>query len=137
MVDHQGGFRMDSNMFFPAYKGSIKKGIVAALTTFLLVFSTIILMTGPAFTIPTVDVTKTAPCTASPGDSIPFTIKVTNNSGGDYCKVYVSDPLLGSGWKWDIGTLADGATKTKTVDYIVPQDAPNPLQNTAIAYGST
>ena len=93
-------------------------------------------MTGPAYTIGMVEVTKTAPCTASPGDLIPFTIKVTNNSGGDYCKVYVADSLLGPGWKWDIGNLADGKTKTKTVDYQVPENAPNPLQNTAIAYGA-
>jgi uncharacterized repeat protein (TIGR01451 family) len=128
---------MDSFMFSSANKGSFSKGIVTTLMTFLFVFSTIMLMTGPAFTIGMVEVTKTAPCKASPGDSIPFKIKVTNNSGADYYNVYVTDSLLGSGWKWDIGTLTDGATKTKTVDYIVPQDAPNPLQNTAIAYGAT
>ncbi|GGF95256.1 DUF7507 domain-containing protein [Paenibacillus aceti] len=90
-----------------------------------------VIVNVPPFTI---DVNKSvSPTTALPGQTVQYTITVTNPSVGALTNVALSDDLLGI--TQPLGTLAPGETRTLTFNFTVPIDAPagSELINTATA----
>jgi uncharacterized repeat protein (TIGR01451 family) len=81
---------------------------------------------------PKIDVTKSGPSYAQVGDTITYTIVVTNTGDCPLYNVTVVDTLLGTIYS---NGLAFGETKTFTPTYTVPPSAPNPLLNTVTASG--
>ncbi|MEK0315550.1 DUF7948 domain-containing protein [Cohnella sp. 56] len=61
--------------------------------------------------------------TAAPGDTIVYTLTVTNALAAAQTGIALSDPLLGI--LETLPTLAPGATVTRTGSYVVPAGAPN------------
>ncbi len=96
-------------------------------------------------------VVKSGPASVTPGDSVVYTIVVTNNGPSDANSVVVTDPtpvgLVFAGNAGDctqaypcaIATLASGASATITSTYTVPADyaGANPIVNTASASSAT
>ena len=85
---------------------------------------------------PSISIEKTADKeTASPGDSVVYTFVITNTSSVDLLNVTVTDNVLG-----DLGTIdkiVAGGTATKSVTYVVPQDATEAIRNVATACFTT
>jgi uncharacterized repeat protein (TIGR01451 family) len=66
------------------------------------------------------EVTKTGPEEANPGDTITYTITVKNISDSPLVNIHVVDPMLGlDEWIW---CLAPCETATFTIDYKIPCD---------------
>ncbi|MDY0341319.1 MAG: lamin tail domain-containing protein, partial [Coriobacteriia bacterium] len=88
-------------------------------------------------TQPAIGITKSAsPATATVGDTISYTIVVTNTGNVSLTGVTVTDPKLGM--TVSVGTLGAGASHavTPSPTYVVKEsDLPGPLQNTATAEG--
>ena len=83
---------------------------------------------------PAIDVSKSGPTYAHPGDTITYTITVSNTGDCPLYSVSVTDTILGPIYS---NGLALGETKTFTVDYIVPTSTPpGGLTNTVTATGS-
>ncbi len=80
-----------------------------------------------------IGVTKTADrLTASPGDTINYTITVTNTGSITLNSLTVTDSLLGPLAGYGT-TLAPGASVTNTFPYVVQPGDPNPLVNVVTA----
>ncbi len=77
-----------------------------------------------------IDIEKTGPNHAHEGDTIKYTITVTNLANATLYNATVSDQLVGFGWK---GDLNEGETNTFNVTYVIQEGAPDPMTNTAIA----
>jgi uncharacterized repeat protein (TIGR01451 family) len=80
---------------------------------------------------PAIDVSKSGPQYAHEGDTISYTITVTNTGDTPLSNVMVSDPLLGFSWT---GTLAVGQGMTFTVPFTVPTPSGD-ITNTVTASG--
>ncbi|MEM1590101.1 MAG: hypothetical protein QW175_06770 [Candidatus Bathyarchaeia archaeon] len=80
---------------------------------------------------PAIDVAKTGPQTAYEGDTITYTITVTNTGDCALSDVSVVDSALG--FKWT-GGLAIGETKTFSIQYTIPEGS-NEIVNTVFASG--
>ncbi|MEM2738887.1 MAG: hypothetical protein QXK93_07880 [Candidatus Bathyarchaeia archaeon] len=80
---------------------------------------------------PAIDVAKTGPQTAYEGDTITYTITVTNTGDCALSNVSVVDSALG--FKWN-GSLAIGETKTFSIQYTIPEGS-NEIVNTVFASG--
>ncbi|WP_433617746.1 DUF7507 domain-containing protein [Paenibacillus cellulositrophicus] len=90
-----------------------------------------VIVNAPAFTM---SVTKTAnPTAAAPGQTVQYTITVTNTSVGSLTNVTLIDDLLGI--FETLGTLAPGESRTLSSNFIVPMGtlAGTSFVNTAIA----
>ena len=75
-----------------------------------------VIVNAPAFTL---NVSKTAnPVSAVPGQTVQYTIVVTNTSAGSLTNVLLTDDLLGV--FEPLGTLAAGESRTLHFDFIVP-----------------
>jgi uncharacterized repeat protein (TIGR01451 family)/fimbrial isopeptide formation D2 family protein len=81
---------------------------------------------------PSIDVTKTGPNYAHEGDTITYTITVSNTGDCPLYSVSVTDTLLGSIYS---NGLALGETKTFTVPYTIPIPSGD-ITNTVTAIGS-
>jgi uncharacterized repeat protein (TIGR01451 family) len=96
-------------------------------------------------------ITKTGPVSVTPGQTVTYTIQVTNNGPSDATGVAVDDPtpagltfvsLAGActtPFPCALGTMSVGTTRTLTATYQVPAGAtgPNPLANTATVTAAT
>ncbi|UCE75073.1 MAG: DUF11 domain-containing protein, partial [Methanomassiliicoccales archaeon] len=83
---------------------------------------------------PDIDVDKTGPAEAHEGDTITYTIVVTNTGDCPLYNVYVNDTELG----WSVGpiTLAINESKTYYVNYTIIGNEGDPFTNTADAEGT-
>jgi len=84
---------------------------------------------------PSLVLEKTAPAMAHEGDAITYVFTTTNTGNVPLTGVTVDDPLLG-GTVCEIGTLEPGETDGCEAEYTVPEEAGDPLGNTATATGS-
>jgi uncharacterized repeat protein (TIGR01451 family) len=69
---------------------------------------------------PEIMIVKTGPTVAHNGDTITYNFVVTNIGDCDLYNVEVTDPLFGATWSYWIGDLAQGASVSFDVDYIIP-----------------
>ena len=76
-----------------------------------------------------IDIQKTGPEFAHEGDTIEYSIIVTNLANSSIANVTLMDEMLGFSWK---GDLAVGEINTFNLTHVVPTDAQDPLTNTAI-----
>jgi len=73
----------------------------------------------------------------NPGDTIIYTIQITNNGSVDLTNVIAEDHLMGVGWSHQFGDLQVGQTKQFTYSYLVPLGtAAGKLINTVNVSGS-
>ncbi len=98
-----------------------------------------------------VQLTKTGPATVTPGQTVAFTVTVTNLGPSDAAGVSVADPTPAgltflsntgscvSAYPCALGTVASGATRTITTTYQVPSGyaGASPIVNTATASAVT
>ncbi|MBI3647519.1 MAG: DUF11 domain-containing protein, partial [Actinobacteria bacterium] len=82
---------------------------------------------------PGIDVAKTCPTGGSIGDTITYSITVTNTGNEQLTDVVVNDPLLGGDLGKFPSTLAVGASDTETFTHTLTADDPDPLTNTVTA----
>jgi uncharacterized repeat protein (TIGR01451 family) len=83
-----------------------------------------------------IDVSKTCPEGGNIGDTITYSITVTNTGDEALTDVVVNDPLLGGDLAGFPSTLAVGASVTKTFTHTITADDPDPLTNTVTASGT-
>ncbi|UCE74366.1 MAG: DUF11 domain-containing protein, partial [Methanomassiliicoccales archaeon] len=83
---------------------------------------------------PDIDVDKTGPAEAHEGDTITYTIVVTNTGDCPLYNVYVNDTQLG--WSTGPTTLAINESKTYYVNYTIIGSEGDPFNNTAYAEGT-
>jgi uncharacterized repeat protein (TIGR01451 family)/fimbrial isopeptide formation D2 family protein len=107
--------------------------------------------TTPLVVVADVRLEKSGPATIVAGQTISYTIVVTNDGPSDSTAVVVSDPTptglvfvsnvgaCASAFPCALGTLAPGATRTITAAYQVPPGytTPNPVLNTASVSATT
>lgn len=75
--------------------------------------------------------------TAGPGDSVTYSIHVTNTGNVNLENVTVTDPMFGESWSYSIGTLHSGEIARFEVPYTIPSDAVSGLLvNTAEVTGT-
>src|SRR5439155_865574 len=82
---------------------------------------------------PGIDVAKTCPRSGGIGDTITYSITVTNTGDEALTNLVVNDPLLGGNLSGFGSTLAVGASVTKTFTYTITASDPDPLTNTVTA----
>jgi uncharacterized repeat protein (TIGR01451 family) len=85
---------------------------------------------------PGISVQKTCPRAAAIGDTITYSITVTNTGNEALTGVVVVDELLGGALGSFPSTLAVGASVTKTFTHTITPDDPDPLTNTVTASGT-
>lgn len=88
---------------------------------------------GNLFINSSILVEKSGVAKAHEGDTIEYTIRVTNTGNYTLYDVIVSDPMLGL--SETIPSMASGAFVEYTRSYTVPQDSDDPLVNVAAAAG--
>jgi uncharacterized repeat protein (TIGR01451 family) len=80
--------------------------------------------------IPAIAVTKSCPAAATVGDSITYTIEVSNAGADQLNGITVTDPVLGGDLSGSFAdTLAPGASESHTFKYTLT-GSPDPLKNT-------
>lgn len=85
---------------------------------------------------PSIDVEKTVnQASARAGDTVVYTIVVTNTGTVDLTNVTVVDPMFGEAWTKTLESLAAGQSQTFTTDYVIPAGATGTIENTATATG--
>jgi uncharacterized repeat protein (TIGR01451 family) len=96
-----------------------------------------------------VDVQKSGPADATAGDTVTYSLSVTNHGPSEATDVSLDDPTpagltflsadapCASGFPCSIGTLAVGETVSLTATYSVPSDATGTITNTATAASPT
>lgn len=82
---------------------------------------------------PGIDLDKTGPCTAMPGETIKYYLTVSN-TGNIPLEVYLDDPVLGIEHRY-LGTYGPGDSDVIEEDYAVPGDASGSIENTAMVTG--
>src|SRR5439155_1751408 len=82
---------------------------------------------------PGISVEKTCPTSANIGDTITYSITVTNTGDEALTNLVVNDPVLGGNLSGFGSTLAVGASVTKTFTYTITASDPDPLTNTVTA----
>ncbi len=85
---------------------------------------------------PDIDVTKTCTDFAQVGDTITYTITVTNTGDEDLEGITVDDTLLGDLSDDFADTLAAGDSESHDFDYLVTEDSPDPVPNSVTATGT-
>lgn len=80
-----------------------------------------------------IDLEKSGPAKAHVGDTITYSIVVTNTGNYLLTNILVTDPMLGV--NQTIPSLAPGASTTINADHVVTASDPDPLPNTALALG--
>jgi uncharacterized repeat protein (TIGR01451 family) len=82
---------------------------------------------------PDITVTKSCPDFAQVGDTITYTIRVTNSGDEALENITVEDTILGDLSDDFVDTLAPGAFDEQTFDYEVTDESPDPIENTVTA----
>ena len=85
---------------------------------------------------PTIDVEKSCTELAHVGDTVTYTITVTNTGDEDLDNVTVMDTVLGDLSASFADSLAVGASESHEFDYVVLDSDPDPLVNEVTATGS-
>ena len=85
---------------------------------------------------PSIGVTKSCTQLAHPGDTVTYTITVTNTGDEDLDGVTVMDTILGDLSASFADELAVGASESHDFDYVVLDSDPDPLVNEVTAKGS-
>jgi uncharacterized repeat protein (TIGR01451 family) len=85
---------------------------------------------------PSIGVTKSCTALAHVGDTVTYTITVTNTGDEDLDNVTVVDSILGDLSGLFADELAAGASESHDVDYVVLESDPDPLVNEVTAKGS-
>jgi uncharacterized repeat protein (TIGR01451 family) len=85
---------------------------------------------------PAIDVEKTCTALAHVGDTVTYTITVTNIGDEDLDDVTVVDTVLGDLSASFADSLAAGASESHQFDYVVLESDPDPLPNEVTATGS-
>ena len=85
---------------------------------------------------PDITVTKSCTPTAQVGDTITYTITVSNSGDEDLDTITVNDTLLGSLSASFADTLAVGASESHDFTYLVTANSPDPVPNTVTASGT-
>ena len=85
---------------------------------------------------PSIGVTKSCTALAHPGDTVTYTITVTNTGDEDLDNVKVMDTILGDLSASFADELAVGASESHDFDYVVRESDPDPLVNEVTAKGS-
>jgi uncharacterized repeat protein (TIGR01451 family) len=85
---------------------------------------------------PTIGVTKSCTALAHAGDTVTYTITVTNTGDEDLDNVRVLDTILGDLSASFADELAVGASESHDFDYVVLDSDPDPLVNEVTAKGS-
>ena len=98
--------------------------------------------TDPEYKKPDISLTKKAEkYVYQPGETVNYTLTVTNTGNADLEHVIVEDSLNGGVWvdSPDIGDLAVGESVTLAYQYTIPEDAADGqmINNVAIAIGTT
>lgn len=83
---------------------------------------------------PGLSVAKTGPVTAYVGDTVTYTITVSNTGSETLYNVVVSDPALA--WSETIGTMAAGEVLVFHPTLVLTAETPDPLPNTVTVTGS-
>lgn len=82
-----------------------------------------------------ISIVKTAdPAVARPGDTVTWTITVTNTGEVAFESTILNDPMLGI-VELQIGEMAPGEVWSTTVQWVVPSDAPDEIVNDAYVAG--
>jgi uncharacterized repeat protein (TIGR01451 family) len=85
---------------------------------------------------PAIDIEKTVnKGSASPGDTVTYSFKVTNTGNVGLTDVVITDPHFGASWHIDIGNMAPGQVVTFSQNYVIPETEESQLKNTAKATG--
>ena len=84
---------------------------------------------------PDITVTKSCTPTAQVGDTITYTITVTNSGDENLESITVSDSLLGDLSSSFADTLAAGDSESHDFTYVVTAQSPDPVPNTVTASG--
>ena len=92
-------------------------------------------MTPTSPTSPSIDVTKSCTPLAHVGDTVTYTITVTNTGTEDLTNVTVVDTILGDLSASFADDLAVGASESHDFDYVVQESDPDPLVNEVTAAG--
>ncbi|MBI3648217.1 MAG: DUF11 domain-containing protein, partial [Actinobacteria bacterium] len=82
---------------------------------------------------PAIQVTKSCPVSGAVGDTITYSITVSNTGNEDLANLVVNDPLLGGNLAGFPSTLAAGASDTETFTHTLTASDPDPLTNTVTA----
>jgi len=82
---------------------------------------------------PDITITKSCPDFAQVGDTITYTIRVTNSGDEALENITVEDTILGDLSDDFVDTLAPGAFDEQTFDYEVTDESPDPIENTVTA----
>ena len=85
---------------------------------------------------PSIGVTKSCTALAHAGDTVTYTITVTNTGDEDLDNVKVMDTILGDLSASFADELAVGASESHDFDYVVRESDPDPLVNEVTAKGS-
>jgi uncharacterized repeat protein (TIGR01451 family) len=85
---------------------------------------------------PDIDVTKSCTEFAQVGDTITYTITVTNTGDEDLEGITVDDTLLGDLSDDFADTLAAGDSESHDFDYLVTDQSPDPVPNSVTATGT-
>jgi uncharacterized repeat protein (TIGR01451 family) len=85
---------------------------------------------------PSIGVTKSCTALAHAGDTVTYTITVTNTGDEDLDGVTVVDTILGDLSASFANELAAGASESQDFDYVVLESDPDPLVNEVTAKGS-
>ncbi|MGH2679715.1 MAG: DUF7507 domain-containing protein [Actinomycetota bacterium] len=85
---------------------------------------------------PDIDVDKTCTEFAQVGDTITYTITVTNTGDEDLEAITVQDSLLGDLSGSYADTLAAGDSESHDFDYLVTENSPDPVPNEVTATGA-
>jgi uncharacterized repeat protein (TIGR01451 family) len=106
-------------------------------------------VTTPVVASADLRVIKTGPASATPGQTVAYTLSVTNDGPSDAQGVSLNDPTpagltfvsaaapCASGFPCALGTLAAGASTTVTVTFAVPASHSGAIVNTATVSAST
>ena len=106
-------------------------------------------VTTPVVASADLRVIKTGPASATPGQTVAYTLSVTNDGPSDAQGVSLNDPTPAGlifvsatapctgGFPCTIGTLASGASMTVTVTFAVPASHSGAIVNTATVSAST
>jgi len=84
-----------------------------------------------------VEITKTGPDMAHPGDTIDYVITVQNTGLVTLTDVTITDPLFDPDLVINVGTLAPGEVYQTTVPYTIPANASGSVDNTATVMGGS
>jgi len=118
-------FNVSSKLYWPSIIRKIQKIARHTKTA-----SATVTVTEPD--VPGVSIDKVADTSeAEPGDTVNYTVTVTNTGDGDLTSFTVTDSLVSLGTDGDIGTLVEDASEDIEYSYDILGDFEGDLENTA------